>query len=167
MANQRVASRLTPPDATYPSCETTYVKLLVYLDQGDFASVTNTLGIDPTQSQNRGETFVNSLGRHRTAKTTYWCISSEGKVASKDVRHHLDWLLELLDPRELALARLQRMPGVKMAVTCVWWSADSGDIRSGGPTLWPEQMARLARLNLECGFDIYYFFEDEEQSRAD
>ncbi|WP_276207925.1 hypothetical protein [Vibrio neptunius] len=37
-----------------------------------------------------------------------------------------------------------------MTVNCNWWSSGSA-----GPTLWPEQMSILAKLNLECAFDIY------------
>ena len=37
-----------------------------------------------------------------------------------------------------------------MSVNCIWWSRGTG-----GPTIWPEQMAVLAKLNLELSFDIY------------
>jgi hypothetical protein len=43
-----------------------------------------------------------------------------------------------------------------MRVNCVWWSAAG----HGGPTLWPEQMAALAALNLECSFDVYFFGDE-------
>jgi hypothetical protein len=45
-----------------------------------------------------------------------------------------------------------------MNVNCVWWSR-YGD---GGPTLWPEQMLRLAQLNLECSFEFAYYEDDGE-----
>jgi hypothetical protein len=88
-----------------------------------------------------------------------WFLSSEDKVASKDVRRHLDWLLDLIWPARLPLADLQQTSGVKIDVNCVWWSASG----HGGPTLWPEQMGRLAELGLECGFDVYFFGEEEEE----
>lgn len=52
-----------------------------------------------------------------------------------------------------------------MSVDCIWWSASGG----GGPTLWPEQMACMAALNLECSFDISFYGPDEATSeeRAD
>ncbi len=143
------ASRLTPLDANYGTCESTCVELLIYLD-GESSFVTESLGIEPSYSQNKGELIENSRGTTRKAKTTYWSLSSEGKVLSKDVRHHLKWLLDQLGDKEFALARLQRQQGVSMTVNCIWWSSGSG-----GPTLWPEQMSALAKLNLECTFDFY------------
>jgi hypothetical protein len=55
------------------------------------------------------------------------------------------------------LARLQAEE-VRMEVCCRWDSASG----HGAPTLDPEQMRRLAELNLPCGFDIY-LAGDEEQ----
>lgn len=80
-----------------------------------------------------------------------WFLSTGGVVASRDVRHHLDWLLERLMPARGALVALQQCAGVRMSVVCVWWSREG----HGGPTLWPEQMRGLADLNLECSFDVY------------
>jgi len=149
MIEKLQSSRCTPLDANYGSCESTYVELLVYLDC-DVAAVTELLGITPSFAQTEGDLSENSRGVTRKARSTYWCLSSEGKVLSKDVRHHLKWLLDQLSDKELALAQLQRRQGVAMTVNCNWWSSGSG-----GPTLWPEQMAMLAKLNLECTFDIY------------
>src|SRR5690606_40694471 len=115
-------------------------------------AVTKELGILPSSSQDKGGKVVNSRGDEREAKTTFWSLSSEGKVLSKDVRHHLMWLLSQLAEKELALARLQKQEGLTMSVNCVWRSSGSG-----GPTLWPEQMSLLAKFNLECSFDIYCY----------
>ena len=146
-------SRQTPLNANYQSCELTYVELLVY-PTSPADTITSMLDIPPTSKQDKGDLVVNSHGNEREAKTTYWSLSSQGKVLSKDVRHHLTWLLEQLTRKELALARLQKQDGLRMTVNCVWWS-----LGSGGPTLWPEQMAALAKLNLECTFDIYCFVD--------
>ena len=43
-----------------------------------------------------------------------------------------------------------------MGIDCVWRSLAG----HGGPVLWPEQMKKMSRLNLECSFDIY-FVNDE------
>jgi hypothetical protein len=155
MTDKLVFSRRTPIDANYPSCESTFVELLVYLEEGDVAFVTDLLGLEPSNYQNKGDSIENSRGFYRVARSSYWCISSEGKVSSKDLRHHLKWLLDSLKTKELALARLQKSFGVTITVNCNWWSSSG----FGGPTLWPEQMELLAKLNLECTFDIY--FSDE------
>lgn len=150
MTRKLIDSRRTPIDVNYQSCDSTYVELLIY-PNSSADSVTQELGILPSSSQDKGAKIVNSRGDKREAKTTFWSLSSEGKVLSKDVRHHLKWLLGQLTEKELALARLQKQEGLSMSVNCIWWSSGSG-----GPTLWPEQMSLLAKLNLECSFDIYF-----------
>jgi hypothetical protein len=95
----------------------------------------------------------------RVPKLNVWSLSSEGKVSSKDLRDHLDWLLNVLEGGRDGLARLQEMPDVRMNVLCVWWASEGG----GGPVLWPDQMRRLAALNLECAFDFQYYGDDVEK----
>lgn len=154
---KEIESRRTPYDDAYETCERTYVALMVYPGEIEPVLVTRRLGVEPTSVQSKGERIENSLGRQRVVPLNGWFLSSEGKVRSLDVRRHLDWLLEKLMPAEAALKELQMLPNVSMGVSCIWWSAGG----QGGPTLWPEQMARMAQLNLECSFDISFFGEDE------
>lgn len=151
-------SRSTPYDDEYGSCSETRAALLVYPDAMLPEEVTRCLGIRPSKSQTVGEENVNSLGRKRIARSTFWSLSSEGHVRSLDLRRHLDWLLAQLTTCAESLAELQSVRGVKMRVNCVWYSKSG----HGGPTLWPEQMQRMADLNLECSFDIYFFPDDSE-----
>ena len=154
-ASRAEMSRITPYDAEYATCERTLATLRIYGDDLDPAIVTERLGILSTSSQKKGETRTNSLGRQRTIKIGGWFLSSEGNVQSKDLRHHLDWLLGQILPRADALRVLQEMDGITMNVNCIWWSAAGG----GGPTLWPEQMRGLADMNLECSFDFSFYGE--------
>lgn len=149
MIEKRKESRLTPLDSNYASCKSTHAELIVYPDF-NVALFTQQLGISPTYAQNKGDLIKNTRGITRKSESTYWCLSSEDKVLSRDIRHHLKWLLDQLYEKKFALAQLQRKKGVKMTVNCNWYSSGAG-----GPTLWPEQMALLAELNLECTFDIY------------
>ncbi len=150
MKNYKITSRRTPIDPAYESCESTYVELLIYLDQEGASYVTKVLGIEPSKSRTVGEKITNSRGIQRTVKNTFWSLSSEGKVLSKDVRHHLDWLLNQLGNKQFQLSQVQNSDAISMTVNCIWRSRGSG-----GPTLWPEQMEKLSNLNLECSFDIY------------
>jgi hypothetical protein len=134
-------------------CDETRCSLLVYTGKTSPDEVTRRLGIEPSELGIAGQVVVNSLGRTRTTKLNYWFLDSEGNVTSKDLRRHLDWLLGILTPVGPALAELQATPGVTMTVRCVWWSRAG----RGGPALSPEQMAALAALNLECGFDFCYY----------
>jgi hypothetical protein len=86
-----------------------------------------------------------------------WLLSSEFAVESKDLRHHLDWLLNAVIPSEKSLREIQEFQSTKMAISCFWWS-NYGD---GGPAIWPEQMAMLHRLNLELNISFSYFGDDD------
>lgn len=147
------SSHMTPIDNTYPSCERTYAELRIYPKSLDPEVVTNMLGIEPSSTQKKGDIKINSLGRSCKTHRNGWFLSTEEVVVSKDLRPHLDWLLEQLNPIRKALIGVQGLEGMLMTVNCVWWSAGG----QGGPTLWPKQMELLAELNLECGFEIAFF----------
>lgn len=152
-------SRKTPIDDNYPSCERTYAELTIATGDLDPSVVSERLHVQPTSTQQKGELRTNSLGRTRTVRLSAWFLSSEEAVVSKDLRRHLDWLLERLAPAVAELRALQGEAGLKMSVNCVWWSTSG----QGGPTLWPEQMSRLADLNLECSFDVAFFGNEEDE----
>jgi hypothetical protein len=126
----------------YPTCSSTYATLRIF--SGDLSpdKVTTTLGITPTRVQS-----VTRSGNPLSG----WFLSTEGVVQSRDLRRHLDWLLDRLLPVRTKLSDLQTQQGVSMDVFCYWRSAHG----QGGPTLNPKQMRNLADLNLEIGMDIY------------
>lgn len=149
----------TPYDDQYATCERTLATLCIYGPDLEPSEISGHLGIIPSRTQKMGEVFTNSFGRQRTAKLGGWFLTSEGSVFSKDLRRHLDWLLNLLRPKKEALLSVQARSGVWMNVECVWWSKYG----EGGPTLSHEQLQGLASLNLECGFEIAFFGDEEEQ----
>lgn len=149
---------LTPVDRDYGTCERTYAELRIYSGELKRDEMSAMLGVVPTFSIGVGEeTPPNSLGRSIKGKINGWFLSSESAVASKDIRHHLDWLIETVRQHVKGLHELQERPGVRMSVNCIWWSKQGG----GGPTLWPEQMRSLSELNLECSFDFAYYGEED------
>ncbi len=152
------ASRRTPYNDVYPTCERTCAALRIYPRDMDPEWITRRLNVNPTFILRKGERHVNRFGRERVAKLNGWFLSSEREVSSLDLRRHLDWLLDKVEPRTRQLRDLQQLPDIKMLIQCIWWSAYG----QGGPTLWPEQMQRMAALNLECGFDVAFFGEEEE-----
>lgn len=156
MLQDPIDSRSTPYDRDYSGCERCDISLLIYTGEHDPKVVSDILGVQPTSYVRSGEKSVNSLGRTFVGKINGWFLSSEKEVDSKDLRPHLDWLLDVLEPRRAGLAELQRLRGVTMRVNCIWWSTGSG-----GPVLWPEQMIRLAQVNLECAFDLSFYGEEQ------
>ncbi|WP_417835046.1 DUF4279 domain-containing protein [Thalassospira xiamenensis] len=150
MTEKRLYSRWTPEDVEYSSCEETFSELIIYTSKNS-SEVTEMLGMSPSSAQDKGDRIQTSRGVDRFAKETYWALSSEGMILSKDLRHHLNWLLKSIYSKRYQLLEIQNFSDVKMAVNCKWWSRGSG-----GPTIWPEQMKVLSEMNLELTFDIYF-----------
>jgi hypothetical protein len=132
----------------YPTCAGTYATLRVYSESLDPSEMTNRLGIEPTDWQRHGEEWQSGS---QPAALHCWFLSSKGKVASSDVRQHLDWLLGIVVPRADAVRSLQSN-GCRMDVFCFWVSASG----HGGPSVRPTQMRELAELGLELSFDVYF-----------
>jgi hypothetical protein len=153
---REIVSRRTTYDDNYATCARTCAKLFIYPGENSPDWVSKSLMIEPTNGSRKGEILLNRMGGARHAKLNFWFLSSEGKISSLDLRRHLDWLLDKLEPVSSRILDLQRVPGVTMAINCVWWSSHG----HGGPILWHEQMQRMAMLNLDCGFDIYFFGDD-------
>lgn len=150
---------MTPYNSAYPSCERTYTELRIYSSQIDPDLISQQLGLKPSSFQKKGEKRVSKrTGHQREIKINGWFLSSENQVVSKDIREHLDWLLGHLEVATNRLKELQEWPEITMAINCIWWSVQG----QGGPTIWPEQMEKMANMNLECSFDISFFGEDEK-----
>lgn len=137
-------------DNDYATCARTHAGLRIYHDQLDPDRVTGMLGIEPTRTQVKGQVEIRPSGREFTPPIGGWFLSTKGVVDSRDVRRHLDWILDRLVGRDEALQRL-RAEGCRMDVFCYWLSAEG----HGGPMLSPSIMRRLAELDLTIGFDIY------------
>jgi Domain of unknown function (DUF4279) len=135
-------------DDAYPTCERTYATLCIYLpDQCNPGTITNILGIKPTRIQIKGEVHQGAVKQWPSA----WFLSSEGCIESKDVRRHVDWLIEHLASKEGIIHKLQAM-GSKISISCYWLSSKG----NGGPALSPITMRRLAELEIEIWFDVYF-----------
>lgn len=132
----------------YPTCARTFATLRILLD-GDPQMVTERLNCEPTKTQLEGPGSTTDSAV--LVSTNGWFLSSEAANQSKDVRRHLDWVLDAIEPRADALRSI-RSEGARIDVCCYWVSAHG----SGGPTLSAAQMKRLAELGLDCWFDIYH-----------
>jgi hypothetical protein len=137
-------------DDTYSTCSETFVSLRVLPGELGVPSVSSALGLEPTQAQVHRPRAESQSGRATAAVPAGWFLSSKGLVESKDVRRHLDWLLDQLIPKAEALQRL-RSRGAIIDVSCYWVSAHG----HGGPALSAAQSAKLATLELDLWFDVY------------
>ena len=146
--NRNIESRFTPLDKDYPSCDDVYVDFFVYCN---FEKIKHCFPSDfiPTKQVIKGKSWVSKTGKIMTPKLSHWTISSDRIIDSKDVRDHIDYVLDIIYPQKKHILKLQE--NFTMGMKCVWFAKGV----SGGPAVWPEQMSRLSELNLELGFSFY------------
>ena len=99
-----------------------------------------------------------------------WYLSSRNIVNSKDLRDHIDWLMEKLivcamDSKQLVFNKItaSMFRSVKLKLVC-FWQSKYGD---SGPTLWTEQMQALADFGVDCAFNIYYTDSENDDEIED
>jgi len=144
----------------YPTCKKTFATLGIFHDTLEPQSVTEVLGITPTRFFRRGDTHGHGE-RATPYRINTWLLSSEGSVASHDSLRHIEWLLARIEPCRAVLHEL-RQQSHRMDISCYWLS-ESGH---GGPTLTPDIMRRLAELELEVWFDVYFEDTNDEKPAA-
>jgi Domain of unknown function (DUF4279) len=133
-------------DDDFATCARTYASLRVFcVDLGPDA-IGHLLGFPATSSYVIGEPVGRSDSRR---KTNAWLLSTRDEVESKDLRRHIDWLLDAIDGTELVALTRERQ--AHSDVFCYWASASG----HGGPEFSPSQMLRLANLQLPLVLDIY------------
>jgi hypothetical protein len=133
-------------DDQYPTCNATYATLCIYGDDLDPNAVTSLFGIEPSQTQRKGEQLKKGVVRRKG-----WFLSTENTVVSRDVRRHVHWLIETFSSKEEAFHQL-RSQSYETVVSCYWMSASG----HGGPMLSPKLMRSLSDLGVEIRFDIYF-----------
>src|SRR3954466_1603201 len=126
--------------SNYPTCARTFATLRIYPERIDPDEVTARRHIEPSGFQRKGDPLTKSK-QPVLAKTHGWFLTTDGTIESRDVRRHLDWLLERLIPRAEAVRSLQG-DGCSMDISCYWLSFSG----HGGPSVRPAQMAKLGEL---------------------
>ncbi len=122
----------------------------------DPETIARRLAIEPSKWQRKGGPMAGSLRRpQRIAELDGWFLSTRGRVRSRDLRRHIDWLLDQIEGKAAESRALRNEEG-RIRISC-YWASRFGE---GGPTISPDQMRRLGALNLELSFDIYFVDED-------
>ena len=122
-------------DDQYETCERTYATLCIYHNDLDPEYISSQLALDPSRTQRR------PIGA--------WFLTTRLGLDSRDLRHHLDVLLDKLADKEKAIHELVEM-GYEIRITCLWLSKNG----QGGPIISAENMNKLARLNLDLDIDV-------------
>ena len=141
-----MTKRWVPYDDSYPSCALCFVQFRIYGGELTPDEISEVLDLQADKTDRKGDVF-RSLRGERIKSKNIWQLSTRRRVDSRDLRRHLDYLLDLLLPRKERLAQLQARDDTLIyvrALHAAW---------CGGPVLWPQQMAGLAALDLELGFE--------------
>ena len=135
-------------DDEYPTCTETYATLRIMADDLDPHEITRLLGISPSETLRAGDARPPKPGR--VWEHCGWYLTSSGVVASRDLRRHLDWLLDQIAEKQDIFAMFTSH-GYLVDIPCFWSSAQG----HGGPIFSPQQMTRLGTLGIELWIDLY------------
>ena len=142
-------------DDNYPTCDSTYATLCIYLhDIDDPAIITKKLGIQPSRIQVRGEIRNGKVKKWPAA----WFLETSEQVQSKDVRRHIDWLLEYIKDNSDFIKQLQDTNS-EIWISCFWASAPG----HGGPMLDRDIIKRIAESGLGIYFDVYFAGDQQNE----
>ena len=84
----------------YGTCyQTSAAFRVMHLDL-DPDSISQQFGLHPNWAYRKGQPRG---GRSTPSKFGNWGFETENKLESRDLRHHLDWLLDLLEPHRTVL----------------------------------------------------------------
>lgn len=109
--------------------------------------ITDTLDIEPDRSQKVGDVARNK----KPIPVSGWFVGTQGILNSRDIRVHLEWILDRLKDKRNQLNLLVEL-GFEMKISCFWESASG----NGGPILDHEIIARLSEFPLDLHFDVWF-----------
>jgi len=118
----------------------------------DHSEITRLLGLEPTSAWNKGDVVVWKKGdatKERARTFSTWAVHSPLPASDLLLDHHIEALLEMVEPREEVLTQLRRQ-GCEMGMNCV------GEFVSNpGFHLAREIISRCASLGLSIDIDFY------------
>ncbi len=136
----------------YPSCSRTYATLCVYHKSAEPKIVTDILKIRP-------DSVKMVEGKTETGLRSGWFLYTQNRnkllSTSRDMRTHVEWLLNRLNNKKSELQKLCKLNFI-LYISCFWESASG----NGGPLLDPKFIKRLSEFPIELGFDIYFDLEN-------
>jgi len=139
----------------YPTCKETSAVLRIFSDEIDPREITRLLRVEPSSIQIKGERKYPNKAEYIN-KENGWFLDSEDLVESRDLRRHLEWLLNKTNNCHDKLKELSSK-GAEITIFCPWQSASG----QGGPTMDPQQMKVLGDLNIELLFEFWVCDEDD------
>jgi hypothetical protein len=143
-------------DDDYSTCRETSAALRIMHLELEPDYISQQLEMVPSWSRKKGEISDTSK---RAARIGIWALDTEGIVKSRDLRRHIDWIIEQVSEKKPVLDELRRQ-AYRMDVFCLW--VRSGG--TGGPILSPHNMRGLGVLDLEIGFEFWDIENEDDQA---
>lgn len=128
--------------------------------------ITETLNIVPTIKRVKGEYIDIAKDRKKEIKKSLWFLISDSDVKSKNIIHHITWLINKFHGMQkipfylgtqlnkLSIASSSVPNKISIGIACSWYPMYD----HGGPILSPKIMASLAQLNVNFSLDIYFTY---------
>ena len=136
-----------------PDPNNCYAYFGVYGDEIDPSTLTDELGVAPTQAWRKGELDP----RWRERKTGHWALYSRLARTAELEEHLLDVLMQMDANSSAFTAVTQRLGGIMQLV------GHFHDI-GAGLNLPKDLVSRLAAYGLELDLDAYYLYSDGRES---
>lgn len=141
-------------DDNYSTCKETSAAFRIAHPLLDPDTISAQLQLVPSWAWRKGEL---KEPRGRPARIGMWALDTNGSVQSRDLRRHLDWLINHLHDKLDVLEQF-RLSGYEMDIFCLWVRLGG----TGGPTLSPHNMFGLANLHLPIGFEFWSVNDEED-----
>lgn len=139
-------SSLDRYDHEYPACSRTYATLCIYHDSIDPLTISQALDMTPDRFQMAGDILESG----NLAPLTGWFLGTQDVLSSKDLRAHVEWLLDRLSPRKDTIVMLSKA-GHRMWIYCFWVSSSG----NGGPIFDQQFIKNLSDFPFELHLDIW------------
>ena len=139
-----------------------YAVFLIKGQSIDPSTITGVLGIPPTYSFKKGESFGPNLDR--TRQTGLWLLSTAKLDTNpRDIASHLNWILEKLQPHQQQISAIISQESAISELTMVFnlFTHEWGDF------LDPKLIQRLAELNIGLAVSFYYLEDLDEWLQKD
>jgi hypothetical protein len=147
-------------DLDYPTCERCYATLSINSGELDPQVITAHLDTEPTDLTFKGQ--LASAYSQRMYVLNLWRLSSKNHVNSRDLRDHLEWLFDKIEPRRDRIESLRQL-GCVFRVWCYWLSKEG----HGGPEFSVRQIQKLAQFQFDLLLDVYFLGGPEQENEPE
>jgi len=133
-------------DHNFSSCSRTYATLCIYHDKLGIDDIQIDIDLLPDKIITKGERVGLSFARKNG-----WLLGTGGRVKSKDLRAHIQWIINRISDKKSEFIALKQQ-GFEIRISCLWISA----VGNGGPLLDHKMISDLAELPVDLHFDIWF-----------